>query len=84
MPTKQSFRGRAAFGSMAQLYKTDHGKQTLVQYDDSEAPLDFEGFLSYERLERLDQEARMDLDAELMNEQDDLRDAMDLPQAGFR
>ena len=53
----------------------DHGKSTLVQ--DDEDNMDFEGFLSDERLERLDQKAPLDLDAELMNEQVDLRDAMD-------
>jgi hypothetical protein len=74
-PTKPSFRGRVACGFMPQLHKTDHGKLTRVQ--DDEATMDLGGFLSDERMERLDQEAPMDLDEELMNEQVDLRDAMD-------
>ena len=77
-PTKVSCRGRAACGYTTQLQKTDYGKQ-LRDVEADEATMDLEGFLSEERLERLDQdsEAPMDLDGELMNEQGDLRDAMD-------
>ena len=79
-PTKSSCRGRAACGFMARIYKADHGKPTRDDEAD-EATMDLEGFLTDERLERVDQdrdsEAPMDLDAELMSEHGDLRDAMD-------